>query len=119
MSVPIPVKALLHNQIRLNMESLMLSPMTAKQGLSKFLCSVLPKKEGRSRSANQHLPAQHKLPNHALRLPCAPYKESYPALTNQQMPRITSLFLLMLVYKNLLPFKALLTSFQLTRLDAT
>lgn len=86
MSVPIPVKALLHNQIRLNMESLMLSPMTAKQGLSKFLCSVLPKKEGRSRSANQHLPAQHKLPNHALRLPCAPYKESYPALTNHKCP---------------------------------
>lgn len=54
-------------------------------------------------------PAQGTPP--APKLPFVPWKESNPALTNQQTPRITSLFLLTLVWKSLWPRTALWSSF--------
>lgn len=51
-----------------------------------FLCSALPEKEGSGQPIV--------LSDLALRLPFAPSKERNPALISQQMPCITSLFLL-------------------------
>lgn len=64
----------------------MLHPTSANQSIDKFLCLALPAEE--DSSMNQHLPAQHELPDPASRRPFAPCKESNLALTNQQMPSI-------------------------------
>lgn len=70
----------------------------------KFVCSVRgsPGKE-RPRPANQRSSVLHKLPNMVPKCPFASYKESKPALTSQQMPNTTSLFLLTLLHKNVFP----------------
>lgn len=66
----------------------------AKSHISKGLS------QERKEEVNQSAPAcQQELRNPAGRLPFAPYKGSNPILTNQQMPRITSLFLLTLSIK--------------------
>lgn len=88
------------------MESLTL-PTSANQNLTVSMLGS-PRKSG-LRSTKQCLPAQHTLPDLAPRLPFAPYKESNPALINQQMP--PSLPLLTLVYKNLSSSTALWSSF--------
>ena len=49
-------------------------------------------RKGKPRSTIQCLAPQLKFPDLAARLPFAPGKERNPALTNQQTPRITSLF---------------------------
>ena len=74
-------------------------------------------KKGRSWSAHEGLPAQHKLPEFTPRIPFALCKESYSALTSQQMPCVPSLFLLTLVFKNSL-FVQLWSSFLSARLNA-
>lgn len=79
-----------------------------------MLCSS---RKGRPRATYPCLLTQHKLPDLALRLLFAPYKEGNPALTNQQTPSVNSLFLLTLVYKNLSSSTALYRSFLSARLD--
>ena len=67
--------------------------------------------KGRPRSANQCLPALHKIPDLVQRFP-------FHHITHQQMPSVTSLSLLTLVHKNLSPCTALQSSFLSARLDA-
>ena len=74
-------------------------------------------KKGRSWSAREGLPAQHKLPEFTPRIPFALCKESYSALTSQQILCVPSLFLLTLVFKNSL-FVQLWSSFLSARLNA-
>ena len=57
-------------------------------------------KKGRPWSAHEDLPAQRELPEFTPRILFALCKESNSALTSQQMPRVPSLFLLTLVFKN-------------------
>lgn len=85
------------NRIGSKMESLMLSRISANQNLTTSLCPALPEKGGLGQPV--HIRYLTWIP----RLPLALKQESSPALTYQKMPSITPLFLLTLVYKNLLP----------------
>ena len=98
------------------MESCMLSPHARRPNLTQLSMLGSPSK-GRPRPTNQRLPAQRTFLGQPPRLPFAPCKKSDPAVTNQQMPAMTSLFLITLVYENLLP-SAALQSFLSTRLDS-
>ena len=93
MSVLILVKALLSNKIIPQVESLLLSPMPANQDLTHFLCKVLPEKEGRKEGLGQPVSTclLSTLPNQTPGLPCASYKEGYPALTYQQVRALWSI----------------------------
>lgn len=78
------------------MELLMLSPKSANLSLTKFLWSALPGKEGLGQPITACL-----LRRSLQDFPLFHNEESYPALTNQQMLRIASLPLLIVVYTNL------------------
>ena len=63
---------------------------------TKFLCWALTEKEGFGQAFSTS-------PDLAPRLPFVPHKGNNPTIPNQQMPSITSLFLLTFDYKTLLP----------------
>lgn len=90
----------------------MLKPMSANQNITKFLHYALQEKEDQSVLARS---AQ--VTRLAPRLSFAPSKESNSALTKQQTSSLTSLFLLSLVCRNLLPCLSLQSSFLSTRLE--
>ena len=95
------------------MESLMLSPTSANQNLTKAQLS----QERKAWVHQSHFPARHKLPELLQDCPLL-HRRKEPYLANQQMPRITSLFPLTLVYKNLPPCTTLRSPFLSAGLDA-
>ena len=74
----------------------MLSSTSANQNLTKFICSAVQEEESQGQPFSVWLLSTSFLA--WLQEFFAPCKESNPALTNQQTPRIASLFLLTAVY---------------------
>lgn len=74
-----------------------ISPASADQNVTTFICSALPE-EGDWGS--QHLPAQLELPD-LTETSCPPLKESGQALTSQHTPGVTSSFSLSLWFTKL------------------